>query len=131
MIGVVFNDGDASFATTCSGPEDLEGIQTMQVSGTPEGTLALGSTFRTLAEKDNLLLTFNRPQTVVIREGRVSVDSQEKICVGALNNSRSELLPVRFSTWPSWAQELWRWMAISVTSATALGALRKYTGMPS
>jgi len=127
-------DFQALFSEVPGNYEDTRilGEQNIQINDTPGGVLALGSVTQTLAGGERLQIKLVRPEEIKIIENRITLDALRQSSVkDAVRNDVVNLLPLRYTLWPDWAQQLWRWGAITMGTGIFLILLRKFKLWPS
>ncbi len=106
--------------------------QSVEIKNAPGGILALGPSTKTMAAAETWRLSLSRPQEIKVLANKISFSTSQDECVTSLvNEANLELLPLRFSLWPAWAQEAWRWGAITLTAGNLMTLLRFFKIFPS
>jgi hypothetical protein len=108
------------------------GEQQLDIADTPDGVLAMGTVVHKLAAGEHLQISVDNHQSVQIRANRIVFDALGDANVTrAVRNNVANLLPVRFTLWADWAQQLWRWGAITTGAGALIALMRRFNLWPS
>lgn len=136
-----FTDTPAAASITLRDPADLQlrmMAESLRVQDSPDVVLATGPNTASLGRGESIEMDFDSPTSVRMTTERISMNTRECPDAGSpwaggehpcvttsIRNDVVETLPIWFSLWPTWAQQLLTGVLVGLGLPAAIAGLKR------